>query len=83
MSTTKRWVQVAVARPFAEALTYAVPQLLGVELQIGHVVSVPLGSAIETGYVVGFPAEPGFDVAKIKPVRGLVDPMHFEIVDPD
>jgi primosomal protein N' (replication factor Y) len=75
MSTTKRWVQVAVARPFAEALTYAVPQLLGVELQIGHVVSVPLGSAIETGYVVGFPAEPGFDVAKIKPVRGLVDPI--------
>ena len=70
-----RWAEVAVARPVPGPLTYRVPALLADSLQIGHVVAVPLGRTIETGYVVGLPSEPGYDPAKVRPIRKLVDPL--------
>ena len=63
--TSQTWVSVAVARPFPEPLTYAIPTWLMGRLEVGHVVLVPLGRTSETGYVVGFPAEPGFDPSKV------------------
>lgn len=68
------YAHVAVARPFPEPLTYAVPAPMG-ELAVGHVVLVPLGSVGETGYVVGLVDEPGMDPAKVKPITRLLDPI--------
>lgn len=68
------YVQVALARPLAGELTYAVPATLG-ELQVGNVVLVPLGRQSDTGYVVACLASPGIDPARIKPVTRLVDPL--------
>ena len=68
------YVQVAVARPLWEPLTYAVPAHMGT-VEPGHAVLVPLGNrGAETGYVVGTTDTPSFDPAKIKPIIRLVDP---------
>lgn len=69
------WVAVAVARPFPEPLTYAVPAWLADRVQVGHVVLVPLGRLAETGYVVEILREPGIDPAKVRPISKLVDPL--------
>ena len=72
------YAQIAVARPFPEPLTYAVPDVLRGRLQRGHVVLVPLGKLAETGYVLDVldevPPDLGFDPKKIKPLTRLVDP---------
>ena len=72
------YAQIAVARPFPEPLTYAVPDVLRGRLRRGHVVLVPLGKLAETGYVLevtdGLPPGVNFDPKKIKPIQRLVDP---------
>jgi len=68
------YARVAIARPFTEPLTYAVPAHLG-ELRLGHVVLVPLGRQGETGYVLELTEAPGFDPAKIKPISRVLDPI--------
>lgn len=65
---------VAVARPFPEPLTYAIPALMAGELQRGHMVLVPLGKLGETGYVVDFVDSIDFDPNKVKPITRLLDP---------
>ena len=65
---------VAVARPFPEPLTYAIPATLDGELHLGHVVLVPLGPVGETGYIVGFTDRIDFDPAKVRPITRLTDP---------
>jgi primosomal protein N' (replication factor Y) len=67
------YIKVAVARPLEGELTYSVPADL--ELQVGHVVLVPLGSQAETGYVVQRLDEPDLEPSKIKAVTRLVDPL--------
>jgi primosomal protein N' (replication factor Y) (superfamily II helicase) len=67
-------VKVAVARPLLGELTYAVPAIVG-DVEVGHVVLVPLGSQGETGYVVATSDEPDFDPARIKPLSRLLDPV--------
>ncbi len=69
------YARVAVARPLRDpVLTYAVPATVG-DLQLGHVVLVPLGSTGETGYVIELTEEPGFDPARIKPLSRVLDPL--------
>jgi primosomal protein N' (replication factor Y) len=72
---TGMWASVALARPFPEPLTYAIPAWMSDRLTVGHVVLVPLGKVAETGYVVGRLSEPGFDPAKVRPISRLVDPL--------
>jgi primosomal protein N' (replication factor Y) len=68
------YARVAVARPLRDPiLTYAVPPTFG-ELQLGHVVLVPLGATGETGYVVELTSTADFDPARIKPLTRLLDP---------
>jgi primosomal protein N' (replication factor Y) len=67
-----RYALVALARPFPEPFSYAVPAWLKVE--VGHAVLVPLGAAGETGWIVGFTEDPGVAVEKIRPISRLVDP---------
>ncbi|HMV66335.1 MAG TPA: primosomal protein N' [Myxococcota bacterium] len=67
------WVKVALARPLADALTYAVPR--GLTVVVGHVVLVPLGPVAETGYVVEVLDAPDLDPARIRPIRRLIDPL--------
>ena len=69
------WVKVAVARPMGDALTYAVPPELAGRVGVGHIVLVPLGSVGETGFVVEVLDQPDIPVAKIRPIRRLVDPL--------
>ena len=68
------YVDVALARPFQEALTYAVPAHLQ-PVRLGHVVLVPLGAQLETAYVLGDNPSPAFDLGKIKPIQRLLDPI--------
>ena len=70
------YAQVAVARPVGGPFSYSVPAWMAGELAVGHVVLVPFGRrGSETGYVVGFTKDPGFDPAKIKAVERLLDPV--------
>jgi primosomal protein N' (replication factor Y) len=71
------YARVAVARPFAEPLTYSVPAHLG-DVALGHVVLVPLGKQAETGYVIERlydASQLGFDPAKAKPIKRVLDPL--------
>jgi primosomal protein N' (replication factor Y) len=66
-----RLIAVAVPVPLLEALTYRVPERLPVPA-IGTRVTVPLGSRVLTGCVVGHPAEaPG--AGELKDVTAVVD----------
>ncbi len=67
------YAQVAIARPFATPLTYAIPA--HVEVRLGHVVLVPLGNLGETGYIVGTTDAPGIAPEKIKPLSRVLDPI--------
>lgn len=68
------FAQVAVARPIGGALSYSIPAALIDQLEVGHVVLVPLGRrGAETGYVVGKTNTVDFDVAKVKPIQRLID----------
>jgi primosomal protein N' (replication factor Y) (superfamily II helicase) len=68
------FVHVAVARPIAGTLSYSIPAPLIDQLDVGHVVLVPLGRrGAETGYVVGKTNTVDFDVAKVKPIHRLID----------
>ncbi|MFT4624631.1 MAG: primosomal protein N' (replication factor Y) [Myxococcota bacterium] len=69
------WVyaRVAVARPFPEPLTYAVPAHLS-QVGLGHAVLVPLGSVGETGYIVERIDETDVPPDKVRPISRLLDP---------
>lgn len=69
------YAEVAVARPFPEPLTYAVPAFLADRLRVGHVVLVPLGSTGETGYIVGLSQTTDLPPGKVKPISRLLDPV--------
>ncbi|MEZ4321214.1 MAG: primosomal protein N' [Myxococcota bacterium] len=69
------YAAVAVARPFPEPLTYAVPAILVGELRVGHVVLVPLGNVAETGYVVELLDTTDVPPDKVKSLTRLVDPV--------
>ena len=56
-----------VNRPF----DYEIPEALVDSIQLGHRVFVPFGRRRVTGYVVGFPPEPG--VSATREIHGLVD----------
>ncbi len=68
------YAQVAVARPIAEPLTYAIPVTLSGRLEVGHAVLVPLGSVAETGYVVELAETTSLRPSAIKPIARLLDP---------
>jgi primosomal protein N' (replication factor Y) len=70
-----RWIKVALARPMADAFTYAVPAELVGRVDVGHVVLAPLGPVAETGYVVAVLDAPDIDAARVRPIRSLVDPL--------
>ncbi len=67
-----RFVSVALARPLQEPLTYAVP--VGLDVRVGHVVLVPLGTRGETGYVVDCVAECDLPADRVRAVRRVLDP---------
>jgi len=68
------FAEIAVARPIGGTLTYSIPPSLLDQLEVGHVVLVPLGRrGAETGYVVAKTTEVDFDVAKVKPIQRLID----------
>lgn len=73
MQMQARWASVAVARPLREALTYAIPVGMSGSVGVGHVVAVPLGRTLETGYVVALLDDPGMPPEKVKPIAQLVD----------
>ena len=52
---------------------YCVPVEMENEIQVGMVVSVPFGNGNRErrGYVIGLSAEPKYDPAKIKPLKGI------------
>ncbi len=66
---------VAVGRPLPEPLTYRIPETLLGQVRVGHVVGVPLGRSLETGFVVGLTNTVDFDPAKVKPLARLLDPL--------
>lgn len=70
-----RWASVAVARPLREPLTYEIPVGMSGSVGVGHVVAVPLGRTLETGYVVALLDAPGMAADKVKPIARLVDPV--------
>lgn len=75
MPTQGAFAEVAVGRPLPAPLTYRIPAALVGRVQVGHVVAVPLGNGLDTGYVVGLVADSGLDPAKVKEIARLVDPI--------
>jgi primosomal protein N' (replication factor Y) len=75
MPTQGAFAAIAVARPLPEPLTYLVPDALRGTVQVGHVVAVPLGGALETGFVVDLPEASDVPEAKLRPIARLVDPI--------
>lgn len=66
---------IEIDRSFAVAgqgFTYAVPERLRAELQIGHAVHVPFGSKTVTGYITDFTDRLDFDAKKLKPISSIV-----------
>ncbi|MEO6907406.1 MAG: primosomal protein N', partial [Abditibacteriaceae bacterium] len=66
---------IEIDRSFAVAgqgFTYAVPERLRGEVQIGHAVHVPFGRKVVTGYVTGFTDQLDFDASKLKPIASIV-----------
>ncbi len=68
--TPPEFVEVAVAAPLDQSLTYRVPD--GVNLCLGQRVLVPLGRRLVTGYVLSFPDEPQTE-HRLKKVREALD----------
>lgn len=67
-----RIAKVIVLAPMAEALDYAVP--MGMDLQAGEHVIVPLGHAKVRGLVIGFETpEPDEDLSRVKAVLAKLD----------
>ena len=70
-----QFVLIEIDRSFAVAgqgFTYAIPERLRGELQIGHAVHVPFGPKTVTGYVTDFTDEVDFDARKLKPLSSIV-----------
>ncbi len=75
-------VDVALGVPREEPYQYLVPEPLEASIKPGIRVRVPLAASERFGYVVGVSDVAAVDVAKLKPIAGLVDetvilPPHF------
>ncbi|MEL6342896.1 MAG: primosomal protein N' [Myxococcota bacterium] len=64
-----RFARIAVALPIDGLYTYKIPR--GLELEVGHVVSVPFGRQKVSGYVVDLTDTS--DYPKVKPINRLLD----------
>ncbi len=74
----KSYAQVAIPSPLKGALTYAVPDRMGEELEIGMRVLVPLGRRRMTGLVIGFS-----ESATVRGIREIIELLDERpIVDP-
>jgi primosomal protein N' (replication factor Y) len=68
-----RWVEIAVALPFADRLTYEIPPSLAGLITPGQRVRVPVGKRRLIGVVVALVDEPPAGVTT-KPLETLLDP---------
>ena len=69
----KTFLEVAVASPLMQTLTYAPPAYCPEELKPGLRLLVPLGKRLVTGYLLGPAPEPEADF-KVRRVAELLDP---------
>jgi len=74
MTEAGRAVEVAVALPLAQTLTYLVPPALAGEAVAGSLVKVPVGRRAVTGYLLGPGEAPPPGVA-LKEVQAVLDPV--------
>ncbi|MDX1998492.1 MAG: primosomal protein N' [Thermoanaerobaculia bacterium] len=72
-SSASRWVEVAVALPFADRLTYEIPTNLLGAVRVGQRVRVPVGKRRHVGVVVGFSDDPPAGITT-KPIETVLDP---------
>lgn len=63
---------------------YLVPENLRDQIHVGMQVQIPFGNRSITGYVVELTDEPEFEVAKIKPLTGIVEgsiPIESQLIE--
>jgi primosomal protein N' (replication factor Y) (superfamily II helicase) len=73
MPGISEFAEVAIPVAFHGTLTYGVPEPLKDGVRLGARVEVPLGPKLTTGFVVALLDAPPADVAKIKPIRAVLD----------
>ncbi|MEO8379426.1 MAG: primosomal protein N' [Acidobacteriota bacterium] len=67
------YAEIAVPLALHQTLTYRVPDALKDGVRLGSRVEVPLGPRLTTGFVVALLDEAPVDVAKMKPIRAVLD----------
>ena len=71
----KAFAEIAVELPLDNTFTYAIPDELAKDVEIGKRALVPFGKRLVTGYIVGFPSSPPSAVKGIKPISDILDPV--------
>jgi primosomal protein N' (replication factor Y) (superfamily II helicase) len=73
MQGISEYAEIAIPAGFHGTLTYAIPAEMRDGIRLGSRVEVPLGTKRTTGFVVGLLDEAPAGVAKIRPVRAVLD----------
>jgi primosomal protein N' (replication factor Y) (superfamily II helicase) len=69
----KRYARVAVPLGVRGTFTYAIPDDLLEEVEIGVRVEVPWGARLTTGFVVALSDQPEVDVVKVREIHDVLD----------
>jgi primosomal protein N' (replication factor Y) len=67
------FVEVAIPLAVHGTFTYAVPEGLRDDVQVGARVEVPYGPRITTGFVTGAVEAPSISASRIRPIRSILD----------
>jgi primosomal protein N' (replication factor Y) (superfamily II helicase) len=73
MQGISEYAEIAIPAGFHGTLTYAIPEEMRDGIRLGSRVEVPLGTKRTTGFVVGLLDEAPAGVAKLRPVRAVLD----------
>ncbi|MGH9458756.1 MAG: replication restart helicase PriA [Thermoanaerobaculia bacterium] len=69
-----KYAEVAVPVAVRGTFTYAIPDDLRDAARLGSRVEVPYGAKLTTGFITGFVDEPAIEAARVRPIRGVLDP---------
>ena len=73
MPGLSEYAQIAIPLAVHDTFTYRIPLALRDSVRLGSRVEVPLGSKLTTGFVVGLLDDAPAGVAKVKPIRSVLD----------